>query len=124
MKPILLYRIIYVIFIIASFSPLAAQTKSEAPQRYQIVQTDNLGLESDSLSYAFPDPAGNTHNYILLDSQTGQSWLLGRIWDSAKESSGGPAFIRTVAWKPLLYDDSISKVETKFQLSKTHRKLK
>jgi len=80
-----------------------AQTVSQSNQRYQVIEIDNLYLQPDSLTLVDPHPVGDKHNYLMINTQTGESWILSVLWNTS-ELSPGPVFVKTVAWRRLGFD--------------------
>jgi hypothetical protein len=97
---------------------LYSQSISPNNQRYQIYQIDNILLQDDSSSIAFPHPMGDKHNILILDSQTGETWILSNNWNSSGLTQG-PALLKTASWQRIQFDTTESQLmKSKFQLLK------
>ena len=81
------------------------QSKDPTSDRFAIVEIDNLHLQDDSLRQATPLPVGDKHNYVLLDTESGETWILSDVWNSTG-SSTGPRMIQTAAWSPVYFEAS------------------
>jgi hypothetical protein len=96
-----------------------AQPTLPSNLRYQIVEVEKIQLSEDSLTFVDLKPVGDNHNHLLLDTQTGETWILCFIWNSSGLAQG-PAFVRTVAWRRIGFDINDSKlIKERLPLAKT-----
>ena len=100
----------FVIFVHQSFSQQKNVIPKPADERYVVVTVEKLdkstlpaGTKFDPSTQIIPSTAtGDDHNYLLLDTQTGKTWILENITESWK-SNGKLYQQSTFAWKPLFF---------------------
>lgn len=93
--------------------PLLSQPKtgglSTNIERFKIYVVEKLDkITPTGESGYIPESAtGDEHNYLLLDTQTGKTWILTNIGSEITNSEGKKLKLGTFAWKPIFFQTNV-----------------
>jgi len=77
----------------------------EQCERYKIYVVEKLDtvVPSADSGYISLSATGTNNNYLMVDTNTGKTWILTNIGSSSKNEKGKDLMFSSFAWEPLFF---------------------
>jgi hypothetical protein len=86
----------------------------EQSERYKIYVVEKLDttVPSPQSGYVPVAATGTKNNYLLVDSYTGNTWILTNTASRSKNEDGGELTLTSFAWEPLFFKTDVKPLWT------------